>query len=122
MTGRLLLVPTDNTARLQGPPHIPLADIRVGQRMRTDLGDIDELAASISELGLLQPILLNPQFSLVAGLRRLEACRQLGAGMSFNPWEPGGIMRPITAGNVIAGAAGGTGVTGAVPAHLYEAG
>ena len=58
MTGKLLLVPTDHPARLQGTPHIQLSFIRVGQRLRTDLGTIDELAASILELGLLQPIVL----------------------------------------------------------------
>jgi ParB-like chromosome segregation protein Spo0J len=33
-----------------------VADIKVGQRFRKDLGDIDALAEDIAELGLLQPI------------------------------------------------------------------
>lgn len=43
---------------------------------RFDLGDLKELAASITALGLLQPILVKPcgnRFTLVAGARRLSA-------------------------------------------------
>lgn len=46
-----------------------------------DAGDIDELAISINEKGLLQPIVVRPigdRFEVVAGNRRLEACRKLG--------------------------------------------
>jgi len=42
---------------------------------------LEELAASIRELGLLQPILVRPaggRFQLVAGERRLRAARQVG--------------------------------------------
>lgn len=42
---------------------------------------IDELAASINEKGLLQPIVVRPvhdRFEVVAGNRRLEACKRLG--------------------------------------------
>jgi ParB family chromosome partitioning protein len=49
-------------------------------RMRADLGDLDALAASIRENGLIQPVLLRPGkegFELVAGHRRLAACRKL---------------------------------------------
>ena len=71
MTGKLLLVPTDHPARLQGTPLISLSLIRVGQRQRTDLGALDELASSISGLGLFQPILFDKQLNLVAGARQL---------------------------------------------------
>jgi N6-adenosine-specific RNA methylase IME4 len=36
------------------------------------------LAESISEIGLLHPIVVTPEGRLIAGQRRLEACRQLG--------------------------------------------
>jgi ParB family chromosome partitioning protein len=55
-----------------------IADIRIGQRHRRDLGDIDALAASISEVGLLHPVVVTPDGRLIAGQRRLEACRSLG--------------------------------------------
>lgn len=39
---------------------------------------IKRLAASIAHNGLLQPLVLMPDNTLVAGLRRLEACKVLG--------------------------------------------
>src|SRR5688572_12896863 len=53
-------------------------DIDVGARHRIDLGDVDGLAASIREVGLLHPIVVTPDGRLIAGARRLEACRRLG--------------------------------------------
>jgi ParB family chromosome partitioning protein len=55
-----------------------VADIVVGTRHRKDLGDVDGLAASIAELGLLHPIVVTPDGKLIAGERRLTACKQLG--------------------------------------------
>lgn len=52
--------------------------IRVGHRYRHELGDLDELCASISQLGLLQPITITPDGTLVCGARRLAAIKQLG--------------------------------------------
>jgi len=52
-----------------------------GAPLREDLGPIDELAMSISEKGLLQPIVVRPiegGFEVVAGNRRLAACKSLG--------------------------------------------
>ncbi len=40
--------------------------------------DLGELINSISELGLLNPITLTEDYRLVAGLHRLEACKELG--------------------------------------------
>ena len=56
----------------------PIAEIRIGKRHRRDLGDVDALATSIAELGLLQPVVITPDGALVAGERRLEACKALG--------------------------------------------
>lgn len=55
-----------------------VASIQVGQRHRTDLGDIDALARSIDQRGLLQPMTITPDGVLVCGRRRLEAIRALG--------------------------------------------
>lgn len=49
-----------------------------GDALREDLGDIESLMESIGERGLLHPIVLNQDFVLIAGLRRLEACKGLG--------------------------------------------
>ncbi|TWE13075.1 ParB family chromosome partitioning protein [Rudaeicoccus suwonensis] len=54
--------------------------IQVGYRVRRDLGDLTELCASIHQLGLLQPITITPDGTLVCGARRLAAVRQLGWG------------------------------------------
>ncbi|MEU2200595.1 ParB/RepB/Spo0J family partition protein [Isoptericola sp. NPDC019482] len=52
--------------------------IRVGNRYREELGDVDALAESIARVGLLQPITITPDGVLVCGQRRLEAIKQLG--------------------------------------------
>lgn len=71
------------------PGHIELEraldSITIGQRHRTDLGDIQALAESIRSEGLLQPITVTPDGALVCGRRRLEALRLLGH-RSTNVW------------------------------------
>jgi len=62
---------------------IPIADIIIGERVRKELDPeaLQELASSISELGLLNPIVVEERegrFHLIAGFRRLNACRMLG--------------------------------------------
>src|SRR3984885_6477655 len=52
--------------------------IQIGYRYRKDLGDLNSLAASIAEVGLLHPVVVTPVGRLIAGQRRLEACRGLG--------------------------------------------
>jgi ParB family transcriptional regulator, chromosome partitioning protein len=42
------------------------------------MGDIDGLARSIKAVGLLHPVVVRPDGLLIAGERRLAACRQLG--------------------------------------------
>jgi ParB-like chromosome segregation protein Spo0J len=54
-----------------------IGDIQIGQRHRKDYGDLDGLAASIKEVGLLQPIGVTPENVLVFGERRLRACRDI---------------------------------------------
>jgi ParB family chromosome partitioning protein len=57
---------------------MPIASIKIGERIRKDMGDIDALAESIADLGLLNPITVAPDGKLLAGERRLEACKKLG--------------------------------------------
>jgi ParB-like chromosome segregation protein Spo0J/DNA-binding CsgD family transcriptional regulator len=52
--------------------------IKVDGRHRKEYGDIDGLAASIADVGLLEPILVNTDLRLIAGERRLLAHRKLG--------------------------------------------
>jgi N6-adenosine-specific RNA methylase IME4 len=55
-----------------------IEQIQVGFRYRKDLGDLRVLAQSIGEVGLLHPVVVTPEGRLIAGQRRLEACRLLG--------------------------------------------
>lgn len=52
--------------------------VQVVNRHRSDLGDLSDLVESIEADGLLHPIVLTEQGRLIAGQRRLEACRKLG--------------------------------------------
>lgn len=53
-------------------------DITLGDRQRKDLGDVAELAESIKRLGLINAPVVTRELVLVAGERRLTACRSLG--------------------------------------------
>ena len=57
---------------------VAIEHVVVQDRFRKDFGDLDGLAASIKELGLLQPIGIDSGYRLVFGERRLRACKQLG--------------------------------------------
>lgn len=67
-----------------------LDSIIVGARHRSDLGDLDALAASIDRDGMLQPPTITPDGVLVCGARRLAAIRQLG-WRTVNVWVRSGI-------------------------------
>lgn len=56
---------------------VKCSEIKIGERVRKDLGDIDSLADNIEELGLLQPIGVTSGNDLVFGERRLAACKSL---------------------------------------------
>lgn len=58
--------------------HLPIDSITVGDRLRDDMGNIDALAESIREHGLLHPITVDEEGVLIAGGRRLAAMRKLG--------------------------------------------
>lgn len=58
---------------------ISVSDIKVNEgRREASLNGIDELARSLSEVGLLNPITVGPDNTLIAGLHRLEAVKRLG--------------------------------------------
>lgn len=52
--------------------------VRVDGRFRRDLGDVERLARSIAQQGLINAITVTPSGRLLAGERRLAACRVLG--------------------------------------------
>jgi ParB family chromosome partitioning protein len=47
-------------------------------RIRKDIGDLASLEQSIQQVGLINPILIDENDTLVAGFRRLSACKKLG--------------------------------------------
>jgi ParB family chromosome partitioning protein len=53
-------------------------EIVIGDRHRKEVGDLDALAESIREVGLLHPVVVTPDKKLVAGSRRLAAVKKLG--------------------------------------------
>jgi ParB/RepB/Spo0J family partition protein len=59
------------------PLTLPIHDIKVENRQRLDLGDINSLAASLAQYGLIQPIVINQERRLIAGGRRLAAAKHL---------------------------------------------
>ncbi len=57
---------------------VRIEDIIVNYRIRNEIGDIADLMESISKYGLLNPITITESMELLAGFRRLEACKALG--------------------------------------------
>lgn len=55
-----------------------IAEIQVKNRLREDIGDIGGLAQSIKSWGLIHPIVVDDAGRLIAGQRRIEACKRLG--------------------------------------------
>jgi ParB-like chromosome segregation protein Spo0J len=68
------LIPKSATTQMTRP----IADIKIGKRHRKDLGDIEGFAELIRAVGLLHPVPIRPDGTLVAGERRLAACKLLG--------------------------------------------
>lgn len=57
---------------------IAISEIKIKDRIREEQGDLSSLQASIMKLGLLNPILITRDKELIAGMRRLTACKNLG--------------------------------------------
>jgi hypothetical protein len=56
---------------------VKISDIKIGNRHREEMGNIEELAESIEETDLLQPIGITPDKELIFGERRLRAYRDV---------------------------------------------
>ena len=57
---------------------LKIEEIKIGSRIRQESGDLNSLKKSIKAVGLINPIIVDFRKELVIGMRRLEACRQLG--------------------------------------------
>ncbi len=57
---------------------VKISDIKIGKRVRKEIGDIDNLKKSLKRHGLLQPILITENNQLVSGYRRITAAKELG--------------------------------------------
>ncbi|WP_339234672.1 ParB N-terminal domain-containing protein [Paenibacillus sp. FSL R5-0517] len=57
---------------------IKINEIKVADRIRKDFGGIEELALDIDQNGLINPIVVTPDYQLIAGERRLRAHQYLG--------------------------------------------
>lgn len=57
--------------------NITINEIKQNDRAREDFGDLDELAESIARLGLIHPISLGPDKTLIAGGRRYAALSKM---------------------------------------------
>src|SRR3990167_5965392 len=57
---------------------LQISKIKIGERFRKELGDIQKLAGSITDLDLLHPVVVNEKNELISGQRRIEACKLLG--------------------------------------------
>ncbi len=59
---------------------VRLDKITVADRFREDFGDLESLAESFKEKGVLQPVTLSPELRLLAGERRFRAAKMAGLG------------------------------------------
>lgn len=57
---------------------IDIEKVKIGDRIRKDMGDLKELSDDIAKNGLINPPVVTPDFELIAGERRLEAMKKLG--------------------------------------------
>ena len=61
----------------QNYKNVPLEAIKIGERIRKDIGDIGSLYQDIKENGLISPPVVTQDLELIAGFRRLAAMRML---------------------------------------------
>lgn len=76
MMSKSITIPVDRIGAYVAT--IPLSAIKIGSRFRREHGDLDALAASIKEIGLLQPIGIDRAHNLIFGHRRYLAHQRLG--------------------------------------------
>lgn len=67
---------------------LPFHDLQIGDRIRQDVPDIDELADSIRQYGLIQPIVVNQRHELIDGGRRTTALERILSSQTTDDTEP----------------------------------
>ena len=55
-----------------------IENIKIGKRIRKELGNLDALKKSMNKYGLINPIVINSKNELLAGYRRYSAAKELG--------------------------------------------
>ena len=68
----------NNQIAITAQATIAIERVTIGERHRRDLGDLDSLAQSMADLGILQPIAILTDGTLVGGARRLAAAKLNG--------------------------------------------
>lgn len=58
--------------------NLKISKVKIGVRARDDYGNLESLANSIREHGLLHPIVVDSSYNLIAGGRRLLVCERIG--------------------------------------------
>lgn len=72
--------------------HPSKINIKPGRIRPADPTEVDAMIQSMKEVGQLQPILVDKDMNLTAGLHRLEACRKLGRDVWFATEEEGSLI------------------------------
>ncbi len=57
---------------------VRIEEIKIKKRARHNLGDLKDLAKSLSEHGLMNPVTITEDKVLISGHRRIEAAKLLG--------------------------------------------
>ena len=57
---------------------VKLSSVIVPERIRSETGSVRDLCSSMSKYGLLQPIIIDKNYKLIAGYRRFTAAYELG--------------------------------------------
>jgi len=81
---------------------ILIDQINIGERFRKDPGNISDLTNSIESVGLLHPIVIDSDYNLIAGLRRLLAYKKLGeTSIPCNILDPEDIRKAEADENIV---------------------
>lgn len=71
--------------------NIEIDKVKIGKRVRKDIGDLTNLKASLQKYGLINPVVITPMNELISGFRRISAARELGwKYIEVRVMDPGG--------------------------------
>ena len=80
--------------------NIEIDKVKIGKRVRKDIGDLTNLKASLQKYGLINPVVITPMNELISGFRRISAARELGwKYIEVRVMDPGWRARFPRAGN-----------------------